>query len=432
LSFTQLEHWRNRQALGGRPIRQVALATRLRERISPELLDEALRTVGNRHEALRTRIVLCDGVSPQQEIVDEYRSELEIIRISSVARANRAKEIERQIQRVILDARDYATSPLFKAALICVEQSDHVLILALDHIISDFASLNILHGEILTAYEQLLGGGPIVLPKVAIQYPEYAALLRGAPMEHLAASRERLASIPRTCFPDDPDIELQGRQTGWGVARFVIGLDLRRGLGVWAQRHGTTMVMVTLAAYAALVLRWCAVRETIIGFMIDGRFEAGLERTVGYLAFPLYIRVSIGYDTTFLDVLRQVIEDRCRAYDEADFNYASTQMPPPAFTRNTVFNWLPPGDVSNFPRKSADARSAEPLEFSNPVFQGLGLDQEPFVLLADTDETILGMLSYPRHRFSDGAMGRFAGSIVSMLERLIQTPNVPVMGIDLK
>lgn len=428
LSFTQLAHWR--RELGGRPVRSVALATRLQGRLRLESLEEAVNETCRRHEALRTRIMIPDESSLWQEVCASPCAEMEVIRLSAIPQARRALEIERQTERLILEPDDYAVSPLFKAGLICTDESERILVLTLDHMISDFVSANILRDEILAAYRQLLEGRSISLPPVSVQFPDHCARLRAEPAAELERSRQRLDSVGRTRFPEEPQTRSRDLRTGWGVVRFRIDQSLRHALRAWAQAHGTTIVMAALAGYAALVMRWCATRETVIGFMIDGRVSEELERTIGYLAFPLHIRVKLEEGSTFIDILRQVIEDYCRAYDEADFGYASAQVPSPEYTRNTVFNWLPPGETGAGTSGSEEPLTCTPLEFSNPVFKLMESDHEPCVLFSEAEDGISGSLSYPRSRFNDRSMERFAINITEIMKSLLSTPTSRVLDVD--
>lgn len=141
-SFTQLRGLHGHIRRGGRPIRNIASAFRLRGALEVDLLKECIRTIGRRHDALRTRIVLCEGIAPFQEVAERYRSDLEVIPLKSVPDDQKEAQVQAHIEHAILDSRSYAESPLFKAVLLTIDTSEHVLIFALDHLVCDRASLN--------------------------------------------------------------------------------------------------------------------------------------------------------------------------------------------------------------------------------------------------------------------------------------------------
>lgn len=428
LTFTQLAHWSDRRTFGGRPVRQVASVTRLVGELHGDLLERSITIVGRRHDALRTRIIFCDDLLPLQDVADEYCPALEVVNLLAIPEDDRAAEVERQIQRAILEADDYAKTPLFTAVLLAIGKSQHSLILAMDHIISDFASLNIVFSDILTTYARLLTGKGGDLPPVLTQFTDYAVRQRSRPLEAFAQADQRLNHIAATRFPDDDSEHMAHGGTGWGVARFIIDRDLRASLRLWAQRHGTTIVMAVLTAYSIAVLRWCNVCETVVQTLTDGRADPELENTVGYLAFRLYIRVTTLDRSTFLDVLQQIVEEYCRASEEADFGYMSTRVPLPPITRNTTFNWLPAGVYGR--RAMSELMDAgvthESVEFSNPLFRLLASDDEPSVCFAECADAIIGEVHYPKSRFSEQYAIRFASCITTSLTTMLSTPSACV------
>jgi hypothetical protein len=430
LSFTQLEHWSDRRRYGGRPARHIASAIRMRGPLRVKELSESLLEIGLRHDALRTRIV-CEGTVPLQEISQMYLPELEVIELSSVSESRRGLELEGQIQRAILDAEDYAKSPLFKAVLVSISETEHVLILALDHMISDLASLQLLRRELFTAYAQLLRERPIDLPRIAMQFPAYASRLRDLSPHTLSRACDRFRSAPRTRFPRAREARLMNKQTDWGSVEFTISRELREELRAWVRTHGTTKVIVMLTVYSALVLRWCGVNETLILFMTDGRMGAEIEHTAGYFAFLLYVKAAIDDETTTIDLLRRVTEEYCSACDEADFGYAFAQVPRPEFTRNASFNWFPSEAAGGHFRTSSPdlGLTCSTVELPSPLAHLLPADQEPLLSFAEKGGEIIGRISYSRTRLSDLDMERFAHNVPNLLIAMLRNSTCRIKDI---
>lgn len=435
LTFTQLEYWRGRFRHGGRPIRHVASAFRLLGPLRIDFLEESVNAVSRRHEALRTRIVCGDGMSPIQEIADRYRADLEVVPLWSHPQARRSVEVDLQIRRAVLDSEDYSVSPLFKAVLLVIDREEHVLILALDHMISDLASLYLVSEEIFDAYRQLQNGGEIDLPRVSTQFPDLAARLSAQPLEALTRAWRRLEAIGRTRFPQDLMGRVSGEKPYFASVCSVISRDLQEELRAWARRHGTTVVIATLTVYVAVVLRWCAVKEAVIQFMTDGRTGPELERTIGYLAFAVYIGVAIEADSTFLDLLRVVTEEYCRARDEADFGYAFSQEVRPEFARSAAVNWFPAGGVrgGTLVPGTEIVLFRSSAELADMLLQRVvEFDHEPIVAFTERHGDTVCQVVYPRHRFSEQSMTRFAMNITECLVTMMDTPARRIVDIELK
>lgn len=434
LSFTQLEHWHGRRRYGGRPIRHIASAFRLQGPLRIGSLKESIQAVGRRHHALCTRIVLAEHIHPVQEVADRYCPVLEVIQLGSVPEDERQTEVERQIRRAILDADNYAESPLFKPVLLVIAECEHVLILAMDHMIADLASLYLVSEEIFTAYSQLLSGNPIDLPPVAVQFTDHATRLRARSPGLLMKARKRLHSVGRTRFPEDVTMSAPTHRTDLESFRCVFNKDLCDELRTWARRHGTTLAMATLTAYAAVVLRWCGVTETVISFMTNGRSCAELERTIGYLAFAIYIRVAIENASSFVDLLRSVTEEYCRGGDEADFGCAIAQEERPEFTRSTAVNWLPTGcAITGTLSRNATPLSWSSVDFSNPVLETVTeFDQEPLISFTEGEGILVAEMTYARQRFSERRIARLMMNFRRVVETMVRTPTKRVAEIEMK
>jgi hypothetical protein len=421
LSFTQLAHWNLRREANGRPIRQVVSATRLLGHLSRDVLLQSVDEAVSRHEALRTHIVFADGGAPLQEVIAKSCKQLAVIHLDGIPQISRGAAVAGQIEDAVVDIDDYTTGPLFKAVLLSLAASEHVLILALDHIVSDGASLNILLREILADYSELIKGETVKTAQVPIQFIDYAARQQAQSLGAFSKAADRLGSIGRTRFPNSIGVTPEGNRNGWGLNRFTIDRNLCNALRAWARRNRTTLVMATFTAYAALVLRWCEVSETVIQFMTDGRIHTELSRTVGYLAFPLYIKLELEGRDTFVDLLKRATEEYCRAWDEADFGYAHSQVPRPAFTHNTIFNWLPAVAEShtgseNEPRNGC---ALSHVEFAQPMLKSLNLDQEPMMAFLESPGQVIKVdVMYPLDRFSDAMMEMLSRDMKAFLHAM--------------
>lgn len=418
LSFTQLGHWLERCKVGGGPVLSVACALLLRGDLSVPLLEESLKRVQQRHEALRTRLVMCGGDrAPLQEVMAKAEVNLEVI--GGLPGDWSPKDVEQELRRMTRQVRDYSTGPLFRVSLLRGGVEEHVLVLAMDHIISDLYSLGVLQRELFAVYAQLIDKEDVVLPRVEIQLLEYAAKLNARPTLVLANAGARLGNSSRTYFPDDTHPGSISRRTGWGMVQYRMGADLVAELRTWARRCGTTVVLTVLSAYAALVLRWCNLSETVILVIVDGRMDAGLERTIGYFAFPIYLRVTLSGQCTFRDLVTQVTREYCDACDDADSGYALTRAEL-KYTRNTIFNWFPAENVRENAHVEVSGLECAHFEFANPALEASDVDQEPCVNFIERGGAIIGQVCYPRSRFSHRTMERFAANIVSFLSMLVR------------
>lgn len=427
LAFSQLAHWQCRQAVQGRPIRQIVSATRLNGPLDVSAIRDAVSEVITRHEALRTRVVVIDGV-PIQEVVDPKGCSLELVDMRAIESVEQNSEIRSHINSAVLDVTDYAADPLFRAIFLSLGNKEAVLILALDHIVSDGASLAILRAEILDVYTQLMNGQSASLAPVRMQCIDYAIWQRVQLAHILMKQSSDRADYQLTKFPTDNNVmPLQG----WGAARFALGADLKVALQLFARRRGSSLTMVVLSLYVAFVLRWCNTFESVVQVITDGRTNSLLEKTVGYLAFPLYVRVAANGCETLVEMLDIVTREYCKAYDAPDLFYSYVQSPAAEFTRSTAFNWLPRREGIDDERLiiRGEALARVRVEFENPLLESLAIDSEPTIVFEETDDGIVGEVNFPKARFSHLAMSRFVDNFVVFVNALIGSPTARILDI---
>lgn len=430
LAFQQLTHW-NLYQLGKRPcIRQVASATRLHGTLRMDALRASVAEVVRRHDALRTRFVVRGGV-PIQRIDRRGSIELDVKHLNALEANAREHEVIRQIEQLIMAPVDPAIGPLFGIRLLVLGEAEHVLILALEHMIGDARSLGILTRELLTAYAQARHGQSFELPDIQIQFADYATWQQQAHASwlerHGAYCAKRLAGRGRTRFPDD-SVRLRGTERGWGIAPILLDPELKAELRDACRKAHTTPALGVLTAYVALIMRWCNVTDLVVQYQIDGRTHAETDHALGYFASVLYLRIELLDGDTFADLLGRVIREYCQAHEHADSSYMESQTPRPEFTLNTAFNWVPQPAT---PSEELAGLVCSPVPFEHPMLRTLERDNEPMVQLFETEESVTGGVYFPLRRFATDTIERFGRNFVSIIGDVLRQPGRRVKDFEL-
>ncbi|MDB6090699.1 MAG: putative non-ribosomal peptide synthetase [Gammaproteobacteria bacterium] len=435
-TFSQLAHWHRYQLSERRSLRQVASAMRLLGRLNIDALRKSLIEIVRRHDALRTRIVDVDGILTQ-EIANSADCALVADDLTIFPETHREREVLRLIEQHIVEPIDCATGPLFGVRLLMLCNNEHVLIIAMEHMISDAFSMNILLRDLFTAYRQASKGRAFSLPEIPVQYPDYAIWQRNTQKswveKHGAYWDRRLGGCQRVRFPADGSVTIDTR-VGWGSVPLKVGSALKAELREWCRLRRTTLVMSVFTAYVGLMLRWCGESEAVIQYITDGRVSTKLENTIGSFATGLYLRIELHEGDSFLELMDRVTEEYCNAYQHADFSYMEAQVPRPEFTRNSCFNWVPQGPKSS-PSDldgSDDTITWSPVPFEHPILKTLERDTEPFILLYETDDDIVGGVSFPLNRFSSNIMERFARNCLVFIRALLGQPEQRVKDVLLE
>ena len=431
LTYSQRAHWQFFGLAEHPSVCLLASATRLRGRLSIDALRKSLAELTHRHDALRTRIVMRDG-TPLQEIADSAECELTTEDLSALPEQDRETEITHAIEDRLLRSLEVTREPLVRISVLRLRPDEHVLAIAIEHLVTDAVSMNILLRELLTAYAQTLRGHPVSLTQTPVQFGDYTHWQRHSEptwiRTHGAYWSERLKGSQRLRFPADTPTPTG---IGWGTSPIRIDTPLRTELQEWCRLRQTTLVMSVFTAYAALVLRWCAAPEAVFQYQIDGRSSAKIENTLGYFAGALYLRIQLRDKETLAQLLTQVTDEYCRAYEHTDSSYLAAQLPRPEFTRNTAFNWVPQGPKTDLRELAGtdDAIELTPVPFVHPMPRTLVWDNEPAILLYDTDSGITGDIYFPANRFSPQSMERLGRNFLMLIRALLHQPEQPIQDI---
>lgn len=322
LSLAQQRLWTLNQLEGASATYNMPAAIRLRGVLDVGALERSFDQILLRHEALRTAFA-SDGADAVQ-IVAEHTS-LPIERIDLCAMDSAARERE-MLRLALEDARRpfvLTQLPLFRVSLIKLADADHVLMIAMHHIISDGWSIGILVREFVTLYAALRSGVPSALAPLPVQYADYTLWQREwLTPDHVARQldywREQLKGLPplltlSTDFPRPPVQTYRGALASLKVP-FELGVQLEQ-LG---QRQGASLYMVLLAAFQYLLQRYSGQDDIAVGASVANRNQAELEQMIGFFANTLVLRTKIKASQRFVELLESVKQTTLSAYANQD------------------------------------------------------------------------------------------------------------------
>lgn len=427
VSFAQRYHYQINRLNERLSCRSVASAIRLLGPLNVDLLGSCLTEIVRRHAALRMRMIGRDETLAQ--ILDHNRDyDLKFGDLTTLPVAFREAELTWLLEHHVLRPVDITADPLVEVRLFRLHENEHVLLVAMEHMISDALSRNILIRDLLSTYTYRSLQRTPRLPPVGCQFPEYV-LRQSSNLGPWREARIRywtdhLYGCPRVSLPADRS---PARSAGhsWNSALFRFGTELKAALCRWCRSRGTTPPMAAFAVYAALVLRWCGVRDMVMHYQISGRDDPKLENTIGYLASVLYLRVQLYDDDSFMDLITRLTSEYCRAHEHADSYYLCAQTPRPAFTQNTGFNWVPMQSESALcpTEDAATALTFQPVHFTVRASSDVEVDEEPSAVFFDHHDDIVGSMHFATDRFSEETMHRFWRNFALLMNAAIADPH---------
>ena len=441
LTFSQV--WLcNKLKWDERPSRAIVLprAMRISGRLNSELLRRSLTELVRHHESLRTRLVKVGGI-PMQQVDTAGEFDLGLIDLSDLSKPERESEVNRIVEQLTWGAR--AARPLFEARLVKLATRDHLLLIVLDHLISDQASIDILFRDVFSLYIQFLRLSPHSLPVIPIQFADYAVWQRTAEKHWVANHdiywKQRLTGA-RRLGPASPGVTPATSNIRALTLPFKLGETLSSELREVSRRSRTTLVMSVLTAYVITVMRWYDQADIVIPFISLGRHHSEVENTIGFFGVPLFLRITSVEKDSLLDLLQRTTGEYRNACEHHDCCRIAAQMPEPEFAWNPTFNWLPYNIKTTANMETTetirgcgdcDAINLEPCELEITTREVIWCDGELRIDLADTPQGIAGSIGYRADCFTADAIERFRASFQGFAERLARDPQSPIATLSL-
>lgn len=449
LSFAQQRLWFLNQLAPDNPFYNVPAAIRLSGYLDLGALKQSFNEIVRRHEALRTTFKEVEG-QPVQVTASQLHLVLPVIEVQA-ASTQEQEAIARQLANE--EARypfDLSTDSLLRVKLLKLNDTEHVLLLTLHHIVADGWSLSVLIRELGTLYAALSQGQESTLPELPIQYADFAhwqrQWLQGDVLKkQLTYWRSQLKDITSLDLPSistaSQNYSRPSIPTYRGTTHpFQLPADLTKALEALSQQEGVSLFMTLLAAFKVLLHRYTRQDDIVVGSPIANRHHSELEGLIGFFVNSLVLRTNLSGNPTFRDLLGRVREVALGAYAHQDlpFEKLVEELDP---DRNLSYN--PLFQVA-FALQNAPMQQ---LELPGLLLQPLSFDPETtrfdleFHLWQQSHglsglwqvecEGLSGFVAYSTELFDRPTITRMLGHFQTLLEGIVANPDTPLANLPI-
>jgi amino acid adenylation domain-containing protein len=424
LSHAQLRLWFLDQLEPGSTAFNLVQGLRIHGPLEAAVLGRALSAIVRRHEILRTVFKAVRG-EPRQVVrmpapvplpFDDLRGRGEADAEAAV-RARMAEEENRPF--------DLSAGPLLRASLLRVGDDEHVLLLALHHIVFDAWSAGVFLRELSTHYTAIAAGGAAELPSFEIQYGDYAVWGRQSLWGeglgvHLGFWREHLrAPLPVLQLPFDRPRGRSADPVG-GRVDFAVGTAITRRLKEMSGKRSTSLFVTLLAAFTVLMRRYARTDDVVVGIDVANRTHLETEPLIGFFVNQLPVRTDLSGAPVFLEVLDRVRASafQCYAHQEMPFDRLVSELKvdrdaavPPLFQVKLVLDNTPSARAE---LAGLDVRIVDPIRVSAKL--------DLTLMLFENDGSLHGWFEFPQSLFQARTVERIGMLYSALLERVCADP----------
>ena len=303
LSYAQQQLWLLQQLHPENVAYIEGFAVHIEGNVDHSALRQSFAELIRRHAILRTVFRGTEN-GPQQFVQETSAFEVQFIDLSG-SRGS----LPDALQKACREPFDLETGPMLRAQLLRLDESRHVLLLVLHHLVNDGWSLGVLTREVSALYDAHVHNAVATLPELPFQYGDFVLWQRqwltGEVLEELRQYwRGQLNGIVplelATDYPRPAVFSYRGASESIEIRPALV-----KRLNEFSQAEGATAFMTLLTSFQVLLAHWTRQWDIAVGSTVANRNSEEVERLVGPFTNELVLRAQLSPQQSFREALRQ-------------------------------------------------------------------------------------------------------------------------------
>ncbi len=413
-------------------------AARIEGIVDVGALEGSVARIADRHESLRTRIVVRDQ-RPVQVVDATAPVSLVFKTIEGPSLAFQVEKVKSILREEVLSSFDLATGPLFKTLLFQLSENKHIFLALFHHIIADGTSVLVFLEELAHFYWECTAQREVVLPPLPIQYVDYACWQKTWFGDSASNSRSRIeqenywlaemaGELPVLELPTDflrPAIQsFKGNSI-----HFRLSAGQTRALKRMALEEKTTTFNLILAMFYILLSRLGNTEDVLLGTPLAGRRQAQVQKLIGMFVKTLVLRNYPEGSKMFGDFLREVTQKTVRAFENQEYQYEDLVrkiMTGRDISRNPLFDVMFAFYNMDFNKVQVPGLALTPFEFE---YQTAKFDLS--LLGFESGDSMFFSVEYCTELFQERTVRRFIEYFKEIVSSLLETTDRRIADIPI-
>ena len=313
LSFAQQQVWLHSQMAGDTPIYNEAVTIYRLGPLDLKVFERCMVEVLRRHEIWRTTFDTVGGFPIQIVQSAPHRFPLETTDVRHLEESERDREARRLATENAQKPFDLKKGPLLRAIVVRLGEEEYRVYMTFHQLVFDAVSAyRVFLPELSALYESFSAGKPSPLLEPTQQYGDFAYWEQKTFADESLSSqllfwRDKLSGeLPVLSWPNHRPRPPYETHRG-NVERFRFDPAIVPALKAFCQQEGVSSYMVLLTSYVALLNRYTAQEDIVIGALSAGRRWPEVERLLGDFVNPLPLRVDLSRNPTFRELTKRVM-----------------------------------------------------------------------------------------------------------------------------
>ncbi|HVZ39811.1 MAG TPA: amino acid adenylation domain-containing protein [Candidatus Kapabacteria bacterium] len=439
--------WFMHHQMPNRSLHNLCFAVRFGDNTDHRLLLDLVRSIPQRHQALRTLY----GVR-QEEFIRQVQESVPIAIGSTDADGWSDADLDAAIAGEGERPFDLTADLPLRVHLFRRPVGENVLVMTFHHIAADLWSLVLVATQLASLYragrelkEQGLPSADLSGVRADDELRSVFAMPAPEEMEmHWEYWKHVLNPLPeRMQLPTDRERPPLPTFRG-GIETFGLSSSVSRDLAALAASRHTTLYVVLLAALKAFLARLTGQTDIVVGSPTTGRSRADSADVVGYFVNPIALRTEVSADLSFIQLLDNVhrIVRAGREHQEIPFLMLVERLHPtwkghrhPLFEVAFVWQQVPADLSSSFAELALEGSGARvdvgELMIERPAAMQPSTMYDLELTMTRSGSTLKGVLKYSADLFEAVSARRMIVRFAHFLESIAASPNELVSRLPL-
>ncbi|WP_206196636.1 condensation domain-containing protein, partial [[Flexibacter] sp. ATCC 35103] len=290
------------------------------------IFQETFQEILERHEILRASI----KTNNDGEVYQSIKSSSDFIPSLTYKdyRDKSTAEIQEIVKASFVAPFDFENDDLIRISVFRTEDNKRLLIISIHHIICDGWSMGILVREFMTIYQSKINRSSYALPKLAIQYKDYAVWQQNDLNSVGQNKQEKYwlslfdGEIPVLDFPTNRNRPLVKTYNGKRIRRSFNEQVYKKFNSLCLQHEGTVFIGL-LTVLNTLLYRYTKQTDIIVGTPVAGRDSVDLENQIGCYINTLALRNVFQESVSFQELFGQIKQSTLASFENQTYPFDS-------------------------------------------------------------------------------------------------------------
>jgi hybrid polyketide synthase/nonribosomal peptide synthetase ACE1 len=314
MSFSQVRFWFLRSYLEDQTAFNITTSIKLNGNLNSDKLAQAVATIGQRHESLRTRFLTNEHSEPMQAVMESSVLRLERKQISS------SDEIANHYTQLKNHVFDLENGETLRIILLSQAPNIHQILLGYHHINMDGVSFEIFFKELQDAYTSSLS-----IDSQVLQYPDFASRQR---KEYLDGKWTSYLTYWRKQFPDIPAplplLPLSSLRSRLPLTKYEshiiphrVSSELSSQINDTCKKMKVSAFQFYLTVFRVMIARFVEIEDFCIGVADANRNDSDVQQSLGCYLNLLPIRFDTRTANTFSEAVKDTKSRAQQAYSNS-------------------------------------------------------------------------------------------------------------------